>query len=164
MLEAMSEILAGRCFEIELRITRPDGSIRWIRNRGFPIRNEMGAISRCCGMCEDITERRAADAELRKLSRAVEQSSAFIVITVRAQPNGAGLAIISVADNGIGIPAENLTRIFAHGFTTRKHGHGFGLHSSALAASEMGGALRVQSDGHGCGATFTIELPLSPKR
>lgn len=67
---------------------------------------------------------------------------------------------ISISDNGVGIPAENLTRIFNHGFTTRKVGHGFGLHSGALAAKEMGGALTVQSDGVGKGATFTIELPL----
>jgi signal transduction histidine kinase len=70
--------------------------------------------------------------------------------------------IISVADNGIGIPAENLTRIFNHGFTTRKEGHGFGLHSAALAATEMEGSLRVHSDGRGFGATFTLELPYHP--
>ena len=46
-----------------------------------------------------------------------------------------------VIDNGIGIPPENLTRIFNHGFTTREGGHGFGLHSGALAAKEMGGTL-----------------------
>lgn len=67
---------------------------------------------------------------------------------------------IIVRDNGIGIPPENLTRIFAHGFTTKKSGHGFGLHSGALAAREMGGALRVHSDGVGHGAVFTLELPL----
>src|SRR5713101_2858944 len=67
---------------------------------------------------------------------------------------------IAVRDNGIGIPAENLTRIFAHGFTTRKDGHGFGLHSGALAAKEMGGNLSAQSEGVGQGATFTLELPL----
>jgi signal transduction histidine kinase len=67
---------------------------------------------------------------------------------------------ISVTDNGVGIPPENLTRIFAHGFTTKKDGHGFGLHSGALAAREMGGSLSVQSDGPGHGATFTLELPL----
>jgi PAS domain S-box-containing protein len=67
---------------------------------------------------------------------------------------------IAVSDNGIGIPPENLTRIFAHGFTTRKHGHGFGLHSGALAAKELGGAIVVQSEGLGCGATFTLEIPL----
>ena len=67
---------------------------------------------------------------------------------------------ISVIDNGVGIPAENLTRIFNHGFTTRNSGHGFGLHSGALAAKEMGGFLEVQSDGPGCGARFTLGLPL----
>lgn len=66
--------------------------------------------------------------------------------------------LIRISDNGAGIPQENLTRIFNHGFTTRKHGHGFGLHSGALAAKEMGGALTVQSDGPGKGATFTLEL------
>jgi signal transduction histidine kinase len=69
---------------------------------------------------------------------------------------------ISVIDNGVGIPAENLTSIFRHGFTTRKDGHGFGLHSSALAAKEIGGKLVVQSDGAGKGATFVLELPMQP--
>ena len=64
-----------------------------------------------------------------------------------------------VRDNGIGIPAENLTRIFAHGFTTRKEGHGFGLHSAANAATEMKGSLTAHSDGPGTGATFIVELP-----
>ncbi|UZD98032.1 ATP-binding protein [Pseudomonas corrugata] len=68
--------------------------------------------------------------------------------------------IIQVIDNGEGIAEENLTRIFAHGFTTRKEGHGFGLHSCVLAAMEMGGVLRAQSDGPGQGATFTLELPI----
>jgi signal transduction histidine kinase len=67
-----------------------------------------------------------------------------------------------VIDNGVGIPAENLTRIIAHGFTTRKNGHGFGLHCGALAAREMGGALTAQSEGPGRGATFVLELPLQP--
>jgi signal transduction histidine kinase len=69
---------------------------------------------------------------------------------------------IDIVDNGVGIPKSNLTRIFEHGFTTRKNGHGFGLHSGALAARELGGALRVLSEGPGCGATFTIELPFHP--
>jgi PAS domain S-box-containing protein len=68
---------------------------------------------------------------------------------------------ISVTDNGIGIPPENLTRIFGHGFTTRQAGHGFGLHGAALAAKEMGGALTAHSAGPGQGATFTLELPVS---
>lgn len=67
---------------------------------------------------------------------------------------------ITVQDTGEGIAAENITRIFAHGFTTRASGHGFGLHSSALAATEMGGKLTVHSDGPGRGAIFTIDLPI----
>ena len=68
---------------------------------------------------------------------------------------------IEIIDNGVGISPENLTRIFAHGFTTKKDGHGFGLHSGALAARELQGALEVQSEGMGCGAVFTLRLPLS---
>ncbi|TLZ24958.1 MAG: PAS domain-containing protein, partial [Gammaproteobacteria bacterium] len=69
---------------------------------------------------------------------------------------------VAVADNGVGIAAEHMSRIFTHGFTTKKTGHGFGLHSGALAAKEMGGVLRVESPGLGCGATFVVELPLGP--
>jgi signal transduction histidine kinase len=78
--------------------------------------------------------------------------------------NGSDVVRIALIDNGIGIPKENLTRIFAHGFTTKKEGHGFGLHSGILAAKEMGGALSVQSDGLDKGATFTLTLPCEPKR
>jgi len=64
-----------------------------------------------------------------------------------------------VEDNGVGIPAANLTRIFALGFTTRPDGHGFGLHSAANAAREMKGTLTARSDGPGLGATFILDLP-----
>lgn len=66
---------------------------------------------------------------------------------------------IDVCDNGMGIPPENLTRIFEHGFTTKKKGHGFGLHSTALSANELNGSIKVHSDGPGRGAVFTLELP-----
>ncbi len=73
-----------------------------------------------------------------------------------------GNTAITVQDNGVGIASENLTRIFGHGFTTKKDGHGFGLHSGALAAKQMNGSLSVKSDGPGRGATFTLELPVAP--
>ena len=81
-------------------------------------------------------------------------------MTVRVLQNEEGMIEISVIDNGTGIPAENLTRIFSHGFTTKKQGHGFGLHSGALAAKELGGTLSAFSAGRGLGATFTLTLPL----
>jgi len=71
---------------------------------------------------------------------------------------------IEVIDNGIGISSENLTKIFQHGFTTKMKGHGFGLHSSALAANEMGGSLSAHSQGLGHGAKFVLEFPLKLER
>jgi C4-dicarboxylate-specific signal transduction histidine kinase len=86
------------------------------------------------------------------------------LVTVRVS-NGDGRIRVAVGDNGVGISAENIKKIFNHGFTTRKTGgHGFGLHSSALAAKELGGALLAQSDGPNKGANFTLELPLKPKQ
>lgn len=82
-------------------------------------------------------------------------------LTISLGMNGNSRVKISVQDNGVGIPPENLTRIFAHGFTTKKQGHGFGLHSGALAAKEMGGSLHAQSEGPGRGATFILELPIA---
>jgi len=80
---------------------------------------------------------------------------------LRSAPGENGVKI-SVIDNGVGIVPENLARIFEYGFTTRQNGHGFALHSGALAAREMGGALICHSAGPGQGATFTLELPLRP--
>ncbi|HEY9250511.1 MAG TPA: ATP-binding protein, partial [Rariglobus sp.] len=80
------------------------------------------------------------------------------LLTIRTTADDRNV-IITVSDNGVGIPPENLTKIFAHGFTTRKHGHGFGLHSGALAARELGGSLTAHSDGPDLGATFTLTLP-----
>ena len=81
-------------------------------------------------------------------------------ITLRIS-NGDGKVKISVIDNGVGIAPENLTRIFNHGFTTRKEGHGFGLHNGAIVAKELGGSLIAFSEGPGRGATFTLELPVN---
>jgi signal transduction histidine kinase len=88
---------------------------------------------------------------------AAQRTDKHVDVRVARHPDGVQ---ISIADNGIGILPEHMTRIFSHGFTTKKDGHGFGLHSGALAAREMGGALRVASAGPGTGATFTLELPL----
>lgn len=81
-------------------------------------------------------------------------------ITLGVSSDGECISV-EVSDTGVGIAPENLTRVFAHGFTTKKDGHGFGLHSSALAAQELGGSLSAQSDGPGCGATFILRLPLT---
>jgi PAS domain S-box-containing protein len=99
---------------------------------------------------------------IRNAKQACDDSgSAAKRMTVRVTNSG-GSVRVAVIDNGVGIPPENLTRIFAHGFTTKPDGHGFGLHGGALAARELGGTLSVHSDGGGAGATFTLELPVEP--
>ena len=70
-------------------------------------------------------------------------------------------AAITIRDTGCGIAEENLTRVFNHGFTTKPTGHGFGLHSAANAATEVGGNLSGESEGLGKGATFTLTLPFA---
>jgi PAS domain S-box-containing protein len=80
-------------------------------------------------------------------------------LTLRVRPGTGARLHIEVADNGVGVTPENMTRLFTQGFTTKKEGHGFGLHISALAAEEMQGSLSCVSDGPGQGATFILELP-----
>ncbi|MGK0218613.1 MAG: signal transduction histidine kinase [Planctomycetota bacterium] len=65
--------------------------------------------------------------------------------------------LITVSDNGPGIPAEIASQIFGLGFTTKPTGMGYGLHTAANAATEMDGKLTV-SDGHP-GAVFTLDIP-----
>ena len=97
---------------------------------------------------------------LRNAKHAMENLASDIRrITVHVAGDESGGVAITVIDTGCGIPAANLTKIFSHGFTTRKDGHGFGLHSSALAAQQMGGSLSATSDGPGHGASFILRLP-----
>ncbi len=88
------------------------------------------------------------------------------VLTLRSHPaEGDDDQIeIQVIDNGVGIRPDDLTRIFSHGYSTRRSGHGYGLHSAALAAHELGGRIVAHSDGPGRGACFTILLPLDATR
>jgi NO-binding membrane sensor protein with MHYT domain len=92
---------------------------------------------------------------------ASEKQSHQIRLTVGAsQSADAPRLWIRVEDDGEGISPQNLKQLFAHGFTTRRNGHGFGLHSCALAAKEMMGSISVLSEGLGKGAAFTLELPM----
>lgn len=81
-------------------------------------------------------------------------------ITIQIK-NQASVAVVAVADTGIGIRSEHMEKLFRHGFTTKKDGHGFGLHNSVLAAQEMGGDISATSEGEGLGACFSLQLPLT---
>ena len=98
---------------------------------------------------------------IKNASRAMDDKPELAhQIILQSEMHQGDTLVIKVIDNGEGIAPENLTRIFAHGFTTRKDGHGFGLHSCVLAAMEMGGSLEAHSDGPGTGATFTLKLAI----
>lgn len=81
------------------------------------------------------------------------------ILTLELAAGAPGRVLLKIGDNGKGIDPANLSRIFAFGFSTKKGGHGFGLHNSALAAREMGGSLSAQSEGPHRGSTFILELP-----
>ena len=89
------------------------------------------------------------------------QDAARRKLVIQVAPRSASRVKISLSDNGVGIASDHLLKVFNHGFTTKKDGHGFGLHSGANAAKEMGGSLTAHSDGIGCGATFSLELPVA---
>lgn len=91
----------------------------------------------------------------------VERGAPVKTLTLRLTRPDEHTARIEVRDDGIGIAREDLTRVFQHGFTTKKDGHGFGLHVSANAATEMGAKLTAASDGPGRGASFFLDIPLA---
>lgn len=60
--------------ELEYRLLRPNGDVRWIRDRAFPVRNEQGEFYRIAGIAEDITERKRTEAEHRQAELEIRRS------------------------------------------------------------------------------------------
>jgi two-component system, LuxR family, sensor kinase FixL len=96
---------------------------------------------------------------LRNAHEAIAATGRPGTITVRAQRGPSCQVEVQVRDDGVGVSKEVMDRIFNHGFTTKEHGNGFGLHHSACTAMELGGALTCASDGQGTGASFTLRFP-----
>lgn len=67
-LAALETQAGGEASEAEYRVVRPDGSVRWIHDRAFPIRDESGTVYRFAGLAEDITDRKQAEQALRQQS------------------------------------------------------------------------------------------------
>lgn len=134
---------------------------------GGMMRHEIHIIRRFEAVGQVLVDRHKALQILINLIRnachALETREGGRELVLAITKGAAGLVRLEVTDNGVGIPPENLLRIFNHGFTTKKDGHGFALHSAANAAKEMGGSLQVRSDGPGTGATFALELTASPQ-
>jgi signal transduction histidine kinase len=99
------------------------------------------------------------NAKLAVREAATDDPRIRIVVRQGDSPAGRRL-LMAVTDNGVGIPHENLERIFGAGFSTRPGNRGRGLHSAANQARELGGDLTVVSEGPGRGATFTLSLPV----
>jgi signal transduction histidine kinase len=78
-----------------------------------------------------------------------------LVITIDSDNRA---VFIRMRDAGVGIPPENLRKIFSHGYSTKKYGHGFGLHSSANYMTEMHGEMWAESAGLGKGALFVVKF------
>ena len=87
-----------------------------------------------------------------------DQTQGERLLTLRIRAQESGMVSIEVMDSGTGINPQALQRLFEFGFTTKKDGHGFGLHTSAILAKELGGDLSGHSDGPNCGARFTLRL------
>jgi NO-binding membrane sensor protein with MHYT domain/two-component sensor histidine kinase len=83
------------------------------------------------------------------------------VLTLHLRSESSDWLIIEVQDSGMGIDADALRRLFEFGFTTKPDGHGFGLHSSAILAKELGGDVSGHSEGPSQGARFTLRLPFT---
>jgi signal transduction histidine kinase len=82
-------------------------------------------------------------------------------LTLRVRRENSDTVVVEVQDSGVGIAPEVLQRLFEFGFTTKRDGHGFGLHTSAILAKELAGDLSASSDGPGHGARFALRLPSS---
>jgi signal transduction histidine kinase len=93
-----------------------------------------------------------------------DQTQGQRLLTVRIRVLTPGSLAVDVEDSGVGIESDVLRSLFKFGFTTKKDGHGFGLHASANLAKELGGELSGHSDGPGRGARFSLYLPLTAAR
>ncbi|MFN3199724.1 MAG: PAS domain-containing protein [Bradymonadia bacterium] len=97
---------------------------------------------------------------VRNAIQAMREVEGEHLLTISLERVGDDRCAFEIKDSGVGISEENLTRIFAYGFTTKSDGTGFGLHASALDAQSMEGTLTAHSDGPGHGAMFRLELPI----
>lgn len=89
----------------------------------------------------------------------IESSNQDKRLIIKTAPVDKDTILIEITDTGIGILPANIHKIFHYGFTTKESGHGFGLHTSALAISNLGGKVQVHSQGLEKGTTFSITLP-----
>ena len=132
-------------------------------NEEILARHDVQLITEVCELPTVVSEQHSIlQILINLIKNAVEAScereSSIVTVTAIKESR---CVRIDIEDNGVGISPEQINSLFQHGFTTKPDGHGFGLHASAITASELGGSLSVHSDGLNKGATFTLRIPLS---
>ncbi|MDC4226375.1 MAG: PAS domain S-box protein [Candidatus Manganitrophus sp.] len=96
-------------YDLQYRIIRPDGSIRWIRDRAFPIRNAAGAVYRVAGIAEDITERKQAEEALQRAYEDLKETQAYLLQSEKMASLGQMAAgVAHEINNPIGFVSSNL--------------------------------------------------------
>ncbi len=86
-------------------------------------------------------------------------STKQLIVRAKLIPGPPDSVCLEVQDSGVGIASDDLIKIFGQGYNTKNGGRGMSLHSGALMAKNLGGALRAHSEGIGHGTTFSLELP-----
>jgi PAS domain S-box-containing protein len=104
---------AAGSYDVEYRIIRPDGAVRWIRDRAFPVRNAQGEVCRIAGLAQDITERKQTREVLQTQGAILENMAEGVVVTDEqgfiVQMNPAGERIWGYERNEVlGQPAKVL--------------------------------------------------------
>lgn len=150
----MEPIEAARLFEDALKM-----NLAGLRHRGIDVKKNYENVPRLQTRKHDVLQ--ILVNLIRNANQAVDMSTNGEKVILLSIEGHDDQVCFSVSDSGVGIPQENMDCMFQHGFTTKKDGHGFGLHSCANTARELGGKMSVKSDGEEKGATFTLTLPLA---
>jgi PAS domain S-box-containing protein len=145
------DIARGRGTPREYRIVRPEGTIRWILDRSFPIKNDEGRITRITGIAEDITERKEAEEALmasrEKAARSRKMES--LGLLAGGVAHDLNNIVLSVSDDGPGIASNDLARIFEPFYTKKamgRSGTGLGLAVVWNVVQDHEGYINVTSD------------------
>ncbi len=150
--EASQAIALSSCLEEALRVEEP-----LLTSRDVTLVKDWSDLPRVM-----IPKSRFLRVLVNLINNAVDamaESSGERRLTITGSRREDGSVDVTVADTGCGIAPENMTQLFRAGYTTKKRGSSFGLHYSANIMHELGGSIAANSDGLGCGATFTLTLP-----
>ena len=102
-IQAVGQYARGVFTDAEFRVIRPDGTVRWVRNRAFPIRDENGNLSRIAGLAEDITQRLAAIGHVKIVrwhTRVPMVDPGRVTDAMVATPQLSGVASSSLSSSG----------------------------------------------------------------